>query len=129
MDIFKNHLNENNFAEKLLDISISAFLTYCKYNWNTLPDKLDLQQYFGTEWPQDIDVSLRLQRDSEPLFPNTLYPELLYFSLQIFNSLSSLEHNVVIFYNFYFMLWFSNTKRNDTILKLYIFVAKDIDLL
>ncbi|CAH2073308.1 unnamed protein product, partial [Iphiclides podalirius] len=94
-DIFTKRSKEHGFTEEILDVAISAFLTYCHLNWSTLPEKLELQQYFGTEWPLDIDVSVRLQRDSEPLCPNILYPELLFFALQIFDSLSSVEENVV----------------------------------
>ncbi|CAK1581529.1 unnamed protein product [Parnassius mnemosyne] len=95
LDIFKKYSKDDCFNEKILDLAISAILTYCNINWNTLPDQFDLQQYFGIEWPKGTDVFIKLQCDSEPLYPNVVNPELLYFSLQIFGALCSLEQNLV----------------------------------
>ncbi|XP_068629463.1 tetratricopeptide repeat protein 27 [Battus philenor] len=95
VNIFKKCSEDNGYIEKILDLAISSFFTYCNINWSAEPEKFELQEYFGTDWPQDIDVHTKLQSDSEPLFPNVLHPELLYFSSQIFTSLNLLEQNLI----------------------------------
>lgn len=91
----KNIKNNGVGDEKIISLAISVFLTFCDQNWNPHPEKLDLLAYLGVEWPEDIDVSTRLQKDSEPLYVNILYPELLYLSSQIFGALCMVEQNLV----------------------------------
>ncbi|KPJ05034.1 Tetratricopeptide repeat protein 27 [Papilio xuthus] len=95
LEILQKHSKDNDFTEKILDIAISAFLTYCNINWSTVSENIKLEEYFGTEWPKDVDVYTTLQRDSEPLCSNILHPELLYFSSQIFNTLYSIDQDLV----------------------------------
>ncbi|XP_045542835.1 tetratricopeptide repeat protein 27 [Papilio machaon] len=95
LEILQKHSKDNDFTEKILDIAISAFLTYCNINWSTVSENIKLEEYFGTEWPKDVDVYSTLQRDSEPLCSNISHPELLYFSSQIFNTLYSMDQDLV----------------------------------
>lgn len=90
-----NSWKDENCIEPILCIAIKSFLTFCDQNWNPHPDKLDLDNYLRSNWPKDIDATLKLQRDSEPVFVNILYPELLYFSLQIFRALYTIEENLL----------------------------------
>ncbi|XP_013146407.1 PREDICTED: tetratricopeptide repeat protein 27 [Papilio polytes] len=87
--------SDDSFTEKILDIAISAFLTYCNSNWSTVSKNIELEEYFGTVWPKDVDVHTKLQCDSEPICSNILYPELLYFSSQIFNTLYTIDQDLV----------------------------------
>lgn len=81
--------------ETILFVSVSSFLTFCDRNWNPHPETLSLEEFFGVEWPKDIDASVMLQRDSEPIYVNILHPELLYFSTQVFNVLCSTDQSLV----------------------------------
>lgn len=92
--ILKKYIEKDNY-DSILDLAISSFLTFCERNWNTHPEPLNLQDYFGMEWPTDVDANLKLQRDSEPVYANIAHTELLYFSLQMFNALYSVEQNLV----------------------------------
>nr|AON96559.1 tetratricopeptide repeat protein 2 [Bicyclus anynana] len=91
----KSYQNDDTELKRVLQTAISSFLTFCDINWNPHPKELDLNKYLGNEWPQDIDASIKLQRDSEPLYANILHPELLYFSSQIFSILCSIEQNLL----------------------------------
>lgn len=86
---------DNKTSEKMLQMAISSFLTFCERNWNPHPDEFNLEKHLGIEWPKSLDVSILLQRDSEPMYANILYPELLYLSSQIFSALSSFEPSLV----------------------------------
>nr|XP_026489913.1 tetratricopeptide repeat protein 27-like [Vanessa tameamea] len=91
----KNGHYDSNTLEKVLQMAISAFLTFCDQNWNPHPDEFHLKQYFGIDWPEDVDVTTYLQRDSEPLYTNILYPELLYLSSNIFAALFSHDQSLL----------------------------------
>lgn len=91
----KNLKNDNESMKKVLRISISSFLTFCERNWSTHPEKLQLQEYLGKEWPQNIEVNEKLQQDSEPIFINILHPELLYLSSQLFGALYAVDQSLV----------------------------------
>lgn len=91
----KNFQNDSETMKKVLRLSISAFLTFCDRNWSTRPEKLDLLDYLGKTWPANIDVNEKLQQDSEPIFVNILYPELLYLSSQLFGALYSVDASLV----------------------------------
>ncbi|XP_072943862.1 tetratricopeptide repeat protein 27 [Epargyreus clarus] len=93
--ILKGYKGNEEVLDKVLQIAISAFLTFCDRNWNAHPKELFLEEYFEMAWPEGVDVVVKLQRDSEPLYVNILYPELLYFSTQIFAVLYSVEQNMV----------------------------------
>lgn len=95
--IFLKHIqNDGLTIEKIGHIAVCTLLSFCDNNWNTKQENFDLESYFNTDWPKDIDVQVNLQRDSEPLFVNILYPELLYFSTQVLEALQSLDQNMVI---------------------------------
>ncbi|XP_013194143.2 tetratricopeptide repeat protein 27 [Amyelois transitella] len=91
IDLFKRYRDQEKQTQMILDIAIKAFLTFCDVNWNSHPDDLKLEEYLGTSWPVNIDVTSKLQRDSEPIFVNILCPELLYLSSQIFNALYAID--------------------------------------
>lgn len=91
----KKYNNDKATLENILFVSISSFLTFCDRNWNPSPQELLVDEFFGTEWQKEIDVSLKLQRDSEPMYVNILYPELLYFSTQVFNVLCNADQSLV----------------------------------
>lgn len=93
----KNLQNDSETMKRVLRLSISSFLTFCDRNWSTHPEKLDLQEYLGKEWSQNIDVIEKLQQDSEPIFVNILHPELLYLSSQIFGALYAVDQSLVSF--------------------------------
>ncbi|XP_063359197.1 tetratricopeptide repeat protein 27 [Cydia amplana] len=93
--VLTKYLDSDSSLDIILYTAISSFLTFCEQNWNTHPEKLNLQEYFGLEWPTNIDAAVKLQRDSEPVYVNIAHPELLYFSLQIFNALSAIQQNLV----------------------------------
>lgn len=91
----KSHSNDSNTLEKILQTAINLFLTFCEKNWNPHPNDLVLEQFLGMEWPKSLDVLSKLQRDSEPLYTNILYPELLYFASQLFSALYAVDQNLV----------------------------------
>ncbi|KAM3961295.1 tetratricopeptide repeat protein 27 [Aphomia sociella] len=91
----KTYKEQNGTTESLLLLAIKSFLTFCERNWNPHPDKLDLEQFLGTPWPKEIDTAINLQRDSEPLLVNILYPELFYLSRQIFMVLFTVDEKLV----------------------------------
>ncbi|KAJ2952850.1 hypothetical protein O0L34_g7215 [Tuta absoluta] len=95
LELLNKYTDDDKKQEILRQIAINSFLTFCDRNWNPHPEKLDLTEYLGIEWPQNIDVKSKLERDSEPLFTNILYPELLYLSSQIFNALYSIKQSLV----------------------------------
>nr|XP_032513586.1 tetratricopeptide repeat protein 27 isoform X2 [Danaus plexippus plexippus] len=86
-----NYINENGTSESVLQIAISLFLQFCVRNWNSHPENLNLSEYLGVNWPEALDVNVLLQQDSEPIYVNIVYPELLYFSGKIFSTLCSIE--------------------------------------
>ncbi|KAJ8725891.1 hypothetical protein PYW08_004074 [Mythimna loreyi] len=94
-DALKKYQNDKNVMENILFASVSSFLTFCDRNWNPHPEPLIIEEFFGLEWPKEIDASLHLQRDSEPLYVNILHPELLYFSTQVFNVLCNAEQSLL----------------------------------
>ncbi|KAJ0180741.1 hypothetical protein K1T71_004145 [Dendrolimus kikuchii] len=85
---------DTNNLKNILQLAISSFLKFCNQNWCTHAD-LNLQEYLNAEWPQDVDVNTNLQRDSEPMYVNILYPEYLYFSYQLFSALYATEQNLL----------------------------------
>ncbi|KAJ8722438.1 hypothetical protein PYW07_003618 [Mythimna separata] len=94
-DTLKKYQNDNNVMESILFASVSSFLTFCDRNWNPHPEAFSIEEFFGLEWPKEIDASVCLQRDSEPLYVNILHPELLYFSTQVFNVLCNAEQSLL----------------------------------
>ncbi|KAL4719669.1 hypothetical protein ACJJTC_007606 [Scirpophaga incertulas] len=86
-DIVRNGLNQEEDAKNILFLGIQSLLTFCDHNLNPNSSKLDLEQYLKFTWPEDIDVTQKLQRDSEPIFVNIVYPQLLYLSHEIFSAL------------------------------------------
>ncbi|KAH9629287.1 hypothetical protein HF086_008369 [Spodoptera exigua] len=94
-DLLKKHERDSHVLGNILFVSVSSFLTFCDRNWNPHPDKLSIEEYFGVEWPKDIDANILLQRDSEPLYLNILYPELLYFSTQVFSALCKADQSLL----------------------------------
>ncbi|XP_041977434.1 tetratricopeptide repeat protein 27 [Aricia agestis] len=93
--LIKSNDDTSKTQGRLLSSAISAFLTFCDLNWSTHPSSFQLNQFFSGEWPDAIDTSTGLQRDSEPVTTNIVYPELLYFSSQILASLCTAEENLV----------------------------------
>lgn len=81
--------------EKVLYVSTASFLTFCERNWNPHPEEFNCEEFFGMKWPSDIDVTTKLQRDSEPIYVNIIHPELLYFSTQVFNALCTADQSLV----------------------------------
>ncbi|CAH1645866.1 unnamed protein product [Spodoptera littoralis] len=94
-DLLKSYQRDSNVKENILYVSISSFLTFCDRNWNPHPEKLSLEEFFGVEWPKDIDANILLQRDSEPIYLNVIYPELLYFSTQVFSALCNADQSLL----------------------------------
>ncbi|XP_073943570.1 tetratricopeptide repeat protein 27 [Choristoneura fumiferana] len=117
--ILKRYLEKDNTFDNILDLAISSFLTFCERNWNTHPEPLNLQDYFGTEWPSDVDATLKLQRDSEPVYVNIAHTELLYFSLQVFNALYAVELNLVHLWWYFRSLVVHQRALEDTSATLY----------
>lgn len=76
-------------------MAIISLLRYCDYNWNPHPENLDINEFFKNKWPSDININEKMQRDSEPLQTNIRHAELLYFSDQIFSTLSGIEPTYV----------------------------------
>ncbi|KAI5641769.1 tetratricopeptide repeat protein 27 [Phthorimaea operculella] len=95
LELVKKYTDDDNKLETIRQIAINSFLTFCDRNWNPHPEKLVLAEYLGTEWPQNVDVKAKLERDSEPLFINILYPELLFLSSQTFSALNSVKPSLV----------------------------------
>lgn len=94
-DLLKTYQRDSNVKENILYVSISSFLTFCDRNWNPHPEKLCIEEFFGVEWPKDIDANILLQRDSEPIYLNVIYPELLYFSTQVFSALCNADQSLL----------------------------------
>ncbi|KAF9824095.1 hypothetical protein SFRURICE_002216 [Spodoptera frugiperda] len=94
-DLLKTYQRDSNVKENILYVSISSFLTFCDRNWNPHPEKLCIEDFFGVEWPKDIDANILLQRDSEPIYLNVIYPELLYFSTQVFSALCNADQSLL----------------------------------
>lgn len=92
---FMQTYQSRNELNKILHIAINCYLNYCEHNWNPHPEELNLAEYFNKEWPKNIDVNLKMQRDSEPIYANILYPELLYFSHQLFSSLYTVDQSLL----------------------------------
>lgn len=88
-----NHLN------KILPLAMCSFLKFCDENWNTKTN-FNLEDYLNIQWPKDIDINMKLQRDSEPIHTNILYPELLYFAHQLFSALYATDESLVSIYIF-----------------------------
>ncbi|XP_053625615.1 tetratricopeptide repeat protein 27 [Plodia interpunctella] len=95
INLLKKYRDQDICTNKILDIAIKSLLTFCDVNWNSHPDNLNLEEYLGMKWPESIDVSVKLQKDSEPIFINILYPELLYLSSQVFNALYTVEGDLL----------------------------------
>ncbi|CAK1545127.1 unnamed protein product [Leptosia nina] len=99
--ILKKYVNDKQSLHNILQVAISTFLTFCERNWNPHCEEVDLSCYLNMEWPSSVDASTRLQYDSEPLHTNIVYPELLYFSNQIFAALCQVDGNMV---NYWWLL-------------------------
>lgn len=93
--VLKQYQEDDIKMVNILQIAINTLLTFCNHNWSPHPEELNLEEFLGTEWPQNINVNEKLQRDSEPLHTNILYPELLYMATEIFSVLYSVESNLV----------------------------------
>ncbi|CAH0406298.1 unnamed protein product [Chilo suppressalis] len=93
--IIKGHEDSLKGGDNVLHLAINSMLTFCHQNWDPHPQELNLEEYLHMSWPENIDVKQKLQRDSEPLYDNILYPELLYLSNQIFTALYSVEQNLL----------------------------------
>lgn len=91
----KSHCHNDVSETKILQTAVNLFLLFCEKNWSPHPKEIVLEELLGVEWPKSIDVLNKLQRDSEPLYTNILYPELLYFSSLLFNALYSANQNLV----------------------------------
>ncbi|XP_022819785.1 tetratricopeptide repeat protein 27 isoform X1 [Spodoptera litura] len=94
-ELLKTYQRDSNVKENILYVSISSFLTFCDRNWNPHPEKLSLEECYGVDWPKDIDANILLQRDSEPIYLNVIYPELLYFSTQVFSALCNADQSLL----------------------------------
>ncbi|XP_049867061.1 tetratricopeptide repeat protein 27 [Pectinophora gossypiella] len=95
LELIKKYTDDEQALEKIRHIAITSFLTFCNQNWSPHPENKDLNEYFGTEWPSNIDIKAKMQRDSEPIYVNILHPELLYFVTQIFTALFSVKQNLL----------------------------------
>ncbi|XP_026329520.1 tetratricopeptide repeat protein 27 isoform X2 [Hyposmocoma kahamanoa] len=93
--LLKTYAENENKLREIFYLAVNAFLTYTERNWSPHSEKLELQKYLGTEWPEDIHVNKKLQRDSEPIFVNILYSELLYFANQVFSGLYNIDQNLL----------------------------------
>ncbi|XP_038215269.1 tetratricopeptide repeat protein 27 [Zerene cesonia] len=93
--LLKQYKADESSLQAVQQMAIGAFLTFCDKNWNPHPKELNLEEFFKTEWPKNIDVSTLLQSDSEPIYNNIVYPELLYFSIQIFSALCHIDSNML----------------------------------
>ncbi|CAH0604933.1 unnamed protein product [Chrysodeixis includens] len=99
--LLKKYQGDAETLEKVLYVSTASFLTFCERNWNPHPEEFNCEQFFGMKWPSDIDVTTKLQRDSEPIYVNIIHPELLYFSTQVFNALSNADQSLLhLWWNF-----------------------------
>lgn len=96
--LLKMYADNENKLQEIFYLAVNAFLTYIERNWSPHAEKLKLEEYLCTEWPKDINVSEKLQRDSEPIFVNILYPELLYLASQVFSCLYNIDQNLVSSY-------------------------------
>ncbi|XP_063822025.1 tetratricopeptide repeat protein 27 [Ostrinia nubilalis] len=95
LNVIRKYRDNSNDLENILHLAVSSLLTFCDQNWNPHPKEVNLEEYLHMKWPEGVDVSLKLQRDSEPIYVNIIHPELLYFSHQIFSALYSVEQNLV----------------------------------
>lgn len=93
--VLKMYADDENKLQEIFYLAVNAFLTYTEINWSPHAEKLQLEQYLSTEWPKDINASEKLQRDSEPVYVNILYPELLYLASQVFSCLYNIDQNLV----------------------------------
>lgn len=93
--LLKTYAENENKLQEIFYLAVNAFLTYTERNWSPHSEKLELEKYLGTEWPKDLNVNEKLQRDSEPIFVNILYPELLYLASQVFSGLYNIDQNLV----------------------------------
>ncbi|KAI8434577.1 hypothetical protein MSG28_003118 [Choristoneura fumiferana] len=76
-------------------------------------------KFHNLEWPSDVDATLKLQRDSEPVYVNIAHTELLYFSLQVFNALYAVELNLVHLWWYFRSLVVHQRALEDTSATLY----------
>lgn len=93
--LLKTYTDNESTLKEIFHIALKAFLTFSESNWSPHFEKLELEKYLDTEWPKDIDVREKLQRDSEPIYANILYPELLYLASQAFSDLYNIDQNLV----------------------------------
>ncbi|XP_028036169.1 tetratricopeptide repeat protein 27 [Bombyx mandarina] len=89
--LLKTQSDYENYSSNMLEMAIISLLRYCDYNWNPHPENFDINCFFKNKWPSDININEKMQRDSEPLQTNIRHAELLYFSDQIFSTLSGIE--------------------------------------
>lgn len=94
-ELIKKYQKDAIAIENLLYVSVSSFLTFCDRNWNPHPQPLSIEEFFGIEWPKEVDANVLLQRDSEPIYVNILHPELLYFSTQVFNAMCNADQSLL----------------------------------
>ncbi|KAG7307419.1 hypothetical protein JYU34_007608 [Plutella xylostella] len=93
--LIKGYVEDNKTITEVFHLATCAFLKFMDINWNPHPEALNVNEFFGVEWPAVVEAATLLQRDSEPLYVNILFPELLLFSSQIFTVLHSIESNVL----------------------------------
>ncbi|XP_026747646.1 tetratricopeptide repeat protein 27 [Trichoplusia ni] len=99
--LLKKYQGDAETFEKILYVSTASFLTFCERNWNPHPEEFNCEEFFGMKWPSDIDVTTKLQRDSEPIYVNIIHPELLYFSTQVYNALCNADQSLLhLWWNF-----------------------------
>lgn len=72
-----------------------AFMKFIYHNWSPNAEAINLEEFLGQDWPIQIDVTTLLQCDSEPLYVNIHFPELLYLSSQLFNALYQVDQSLV----------------------------------
>ncbi|CAG4912678.1 unnamed protein product [Colias eurytheme] len=100
-NLLKRYKDDENNLHAIFQMGVGALLTFCEKNWNPHPKEYNLEEFFKTEWPKNINVSTLLQTDSEPIYNNIVYPELLYFSIQIFSALCHINSNML--YNWWLL--------------------------
>lgn len=96
-DVLKKYHNEENSYNDILHLAICVFLTFCDKNWSPHCEELSISDYFKGMWPSTLDASLKLHSDSEPVHSNIMYPELLYFAIQVFTGLCYVQGDLVRF--------------------------------
>ncbi|CAG9114888.1 unnamed protein product [Plutella xylostella] len=94
-NLIKGYVEDKKTITEVFHLATCAFLKFMDINWNPHPEALNVNEFFGVEWPAAVEAATLLQRDSEPLYVNILFPELLLFSSQIFTVLQSIESNVL----------------------------------